>query len=106
MVFSMVYAKWDGAGWVAYRSGVSDTLQVSWLNTGYRLPTEAEWEKTARGSVNYRRFPWAFPGGDNEISAAMANYLSRAPYVGEPYDLGPNGYAAAWATPPMPTQTP
>ena len=36
-----------------------------------RLPTEAEWEKAARGGLESKRYPW----GDRLDSRDMANYL-------------------------------
>ena len=47
------------------------TVYVNWSANGYRLPTEAEWEKAARGGLSGKRFPW----GDT-ISESQANYYS------------------------------
>ena len=67
-----------------YRIGDSDNVVCNWNANGYRLPTEAEWEKAARGGLSGKRFPW----GDT-ISESQANYKGdTASYT---YDLGPNG---------------
>ena len=76
------------AGLTAIYTNGEVTVYPKWTVAGYRLPTEAEWEKAARGGLSGQRFPW----GNLLISQLMANYLGvTGTYA---YDLGPDGYNA------------
>lgn len=75
------YSNWRSIHFDLTPSYDIDTWECDYEASGYRLASEAEWEKASRGGLHdpYRRYPW----GDM-FNGSVANYWGS----GDPYETG------------------
>lgn len=82
--------------WLSQKEGLNpayttngQTVQVDWQATGYRLPSEAEWENAARGGPYSRHSRYPGSGDVQEVAHFWMNATETSPRgILKPNELG------------------
>jgi len=91
----------DDAHTNVYRTGRVDLTHawVKWDANGYRLPTEAEWEKAARGGLEGKRYPWGDELGTGHANDNMGSTVPVGIFEANRYglfDMAGNVFEWVW----------